>query len=241
MKLDALVLAAHPDDAEISLGGTILNLVEAGRKVGVVDLTRGEMGTRGTAEGRERETDAATKLMGLSIRENLELPDGRVEVTVEARERIGRLLRRHQPEVVFAHHPVDLHPDHAACGRLAREAWYVSGLSRLAELDGGPPARRPRRLFHYMGHVAFDPTLIVNIDAVWERKVEVIRCYVSQLEPTNEDDRGEHFLFGADILGRAETKARFFGEKISCRYGEPLFSESPLPVTDLLAFLGPRS
>ncbi len=234
MKLDVLVLAAHPDDAEISLGGTILRLVDAGRKVGVVDLTRGEMGTRGSPEDRKRETEAATKLLGLALRRNLELPDGRVPVDLETREALARILREHQPDVVFAQHTEDLHPDHVACGRLAREAWYLSGLRRLAELDGGPPAKRPRFLFHYMGHLPFEPTLVVNIDPVWERKVEAIRCYVSQLEPTSPDGRGEHFLFGADVLARAETKARFWGERIGCRYGEPLLHVGPLPATDPL-------
>ncbi len=234
MKLDALVVAAHPDDAEISLGGTILRLVDAGRKVGVVDLTRGEMGTRGSPEDRNRETEAATKLLGLALRRNLELSDGRVRVDVETREALARILREYQPDVVFAQHVEDLHHDHVACGRLAREAWYLSGLRRLAELDGGPPAKRPRFLFHYMGHLPFEPTLVVNIDPVWERKVEGIRCYVSQLEPASPDDRGEHFLFGADVLARAETKARYWGEKIGCRYGEPLLHVGPLPVTNPL-------
>jgi len=236
MKLDALVIAAHPDDAEISLGGTLLRLVDDGRAVGVVDLTRGEMGTRGTAADRDRETNAATRLLGLAARMNLGLPDGRVQVTVEAREALARVLREHRPDVVFAHHFDDLHPDHAACGRLAREAWYLAGLQRLAELDGGPPARRPRRLFHFMGHQPFTPTLVVDIDAVWERKVEVIRCYASQLEPAHEGDEGAHFLFGADVLARAETKARTYGEAIGCRYGEPLFHVGPLPATDPLLY-----
>jgi bacillithiol biosynthesis deacetylase BshB1 len=234
MKLDALVIAAHPDDAEISLGGTILRLVENGRAVGVIDLTRGEMGTRGTAEDRDRETAAATKLLGLAHRGNLGLPDGRVQVTVETREALARVLREHRPDIVLAHHTDDLHPDHSACGRLAREAWYLSGLKRMAELDDGPPARRPPRLFHFMGHRPFEPTLVVDIGALWERKVEVIRCYASQLEPAHEEDDGEHFLFGADVLARAETKARYWGEAIGRTYGEPLLHVGPLPVRDPL-------
>jgi len=236
MKLDALVIAAHPDDAEISLGGTILRMVEDGRAVGVIDLTRGEMGTRGTAEDRDRETAAATKLLGLAHRGNLGLPDGRVQVTLEAREALARVLREHRPDVVLAHHADDLHPDHSACGRLAREAWYLSGLKRLAELDDGPPARRPARLFHFMGHQPFEPTVVVDIDSVWERKVEVIRCYASQLEPAHEEDDGKHFLFGADVLARAETKARYWGAAIGRTYGEPLFHVGPLPVSDPLSF-----
>lgn len=236
MKLDALAIAAHPDDAEISLGGTLLMLAARGLRVGVCDLTRGEMGTRGTAADRERETAAASELLQLALRENLGLPDGRVQVTVEARERLAGLLRRTAPEVVFAHHVEDLHPDHAACGKLAREAWYLAGLQRLANEQGGGPARRPPRLFHFSGHLPFEPSVVVDIDAVWERKVELIRCYASQIEPAGAADRGQHFLFGADVLARAETKARYWGERIGRRYGEPLLHVGPLPIRDPLAF-----
>jgi bacillithiol biosynthesis deacetylase BshB1 len=236
--LDVLVVAAHPDDAEICVGGTLLRMVDAGLRVGIVDVTRGEMGTRGTAEERDAETRAANESMGIALRANLGLPDGRVEVTLEAREALARVLREHGPDVVLAQHVDDLHPDHAATGRLAREAWYLSGLRRLAELDGGPPARRPRRLLHFMGHVPFEPTLVVDIGPVWERKLALIRCYASQLAPAGSGDRGQHFLFGADILSRMETRARFFGERIGVRYGEPLLSSGPLACGDPKAVLG---
>ena len=232
MKLHMLVIAAHPDDAEICVGGTILQMVDAGKAVGIIDVTRGEMGTRGTSGDRAAETKAANASMKLAWRDNLGLPDGRVQVTIDARERLARLMRECAPEIVLAQHVEDLHPDHAAAGRLAREAWYLSGLSRLAELDGGPPASRAKRLLHYMGHVPFEPTLVVDIGAVWERKVELVRCYASQLQPASKSDRGEHFLFGADILGRMETRARFFGERIGKRYGEPLLSNGPLACAD---------
>src|SRR5688572_20897362 len=208
MALDALVIAAHPDDAEICLGGTLLKLADAGKRVGVLDVTRGEMGTRGTRAERDAETAAATKLLGLAWRGNLELPDSRVAVTHEARERLAGILREHAPRLVFAQHTEDLHPDHAASGLLAREAWYLSGLARVAERDGGSPARRARYLFHYMGHVPFEPSLVVDVGAEWARKVEVIRCYASQLVPGHARDAGQHLLFGADILTRAETRAR---------------------------------
>jgi bacillithiol biosynthesis deacetylase BshB1 len=237
VKLDLLVIAAHPDDAEIGVGGTMLMLAARGKKVGIVDLTRGEMGTRGTREDRDRETLAANQVMGLALRENLELSDGRVEPTIEAREQLARILREHEPELVVAQYFDDLHPDHAACGRLAREAWYLAGLKRLAEIDGGPPAKRPRRLLHFPGHVPFEPTLVIDVGAVWAQKVELVRCYQSQLEPAHAKDRGEHFLFGADILARMETKARYFGERIGVRYGEPLLSTGPLAPQDLVLLM----
>jgi bacillithiol biosynthesis deacetylase BshB1 len=236
MALDALVIAAHPDDAEISLGGTMLTLLEAKKRVGVLDLTRGEMGTRGTQAERDAETAAANALLRLAWRGNMELADSRVLVTLENRERLARILREQAPRIVFAQHVEDLHPDHAACGQLAREAWYLSGLARAAERDGGGPARRPRFLFHYMGHVPFEPSLVVDVSPVWERKVELIRCYASQLAPRDARDTGQHLLFGADILSRAETRARYFGERIGTLYGEPLLHRGPLPTRDLAAF-----
>ena len=234
MKLDVLVVAAHPDDAEISVGGTLLRLARAGRKIGVVDLTRGEMGTRGSAADRARETEAANAILGLAVRHNLELPDGRVEATVEARERLAAIVREHQPEVLLAHHTDDLHPDHRAAGEIARAAWYLSGLARLAGPGGDRPVRRPRRLYHFMGHLPFDPTFVVDIGSVWEEKVRLVRCYSTQLAPAGARDRGEHFLFGADILARMETKARTYGERIGVRYGEPLLHLGPLPCLDPL-------
>ena len=236
MKLDVLVLAAHPDDAEISLGGTLLRLIRAGKRVGVVDLTRGELGSRGDRATRDRETAAANAILGLSVRHNLELPDGRVEVSVATRERLALLIREHAPATLLAHYPEDLHPDHAAAGRLARDAWYLSGLRRLAEQDGGPPAVRPRGLYHFLGHVPFEPTFVVDIGPVWEEKVRLVRCYASQLRPETPSDKGEHLLYGADILQRMETKARYYGERIGARFGEPLFHAGPVPFRE--EFLG---
>jgi N-acetylglucosamine malate deacetylase 1 len=234
VKLDMMVVAAHPDDAEISVGGTLLRALRAGRRVGIVDVTRGEMGTRGSLDDRARETEAANALMGLSVRYNLEQPDGRVEASLEAREELAAILREHRPEVVLAHHVVDLHPDHRAVGELARAAWYLAGLARMAEERGATPARRPKRIYSFMGHVPFDPTFVVDIGPVWEAKVELVRCYASQLVPARADDRGQHLLFGADILARMETRARFWGERAGTLYGEPLLHDGPLPCLDPL-------
>ena len=230
MSLDALVIAAHPDDAEISVGGTILRWARAGKRVGVIDLTRGEMGTRGTPEERAREAAAAGEVLGLAVRENLELPDGRIEATLEAREALAARIRAHAPHVVLAHHDEDLHPDHVAAGRLTRQAWYLAGLARLAAPDA--PAHRPPRLLHFPGHVALQPTFVVDIGPVWEAKCEAVRAYASQLEPEGDRDDGSHFLFGADILARMETKARYWGEQAGVRYGEPLQHRGPVPLDD---------
>ena len=232
MKLDILAVAAHPDDAEICVGGLLLLAVAHGKRVGIVDLTRGELGTRGTVEDRARESAAADALLAPALRTNLELPDGRLEASLAARERLADILREHRPDVLLAHHVEDLHPDHAAAGTLARAAWYLAGLARLA--PNRQTAKRPARLYHFMGHVPFAPTLVVDIGPVWEKKQALVRCYASQLAPAGTGDRGQHLLFGTDILQRMETRARFFGERIGVRYGEPLLARGPLPCFDPL-------
>jgi len=232
MKLDILAVAAHPDDAEICVGGLLLAAVARGKQVGIVDLTRGELGTRGSAADRSRETAAADALLRPALRANLGLPDGRVESSLAARERLAQLLREHRPDVLLAHHVEDLHPDHAAAGRIAREAWYLAGLARLA--PAGEQAQRPVRLYHFMGHVPFEPTLVCDIGAVWEQKLALVRCYASQIAPQAPGDTGKHFLFGSDILQRVETRARFYGERIGVQFGEPLLARGPLPCFDPL-------
>jgi len=233
-KLDVLAIAAHPDDAEISVGGMLARLVAAGRAVGVLDITRGELGSRGTRADRDVEAAAATRALGLVWRGNLEQPDGRVIATLEAREELARLMRHLQPELVLAHHELDPHPDHVAAGRLAREAWYLSGLRRLAERDAGPGARRPRRLARFMSHRRFDPTLVIDVSAHWPTKVAAVKAYSSQLRPEDASDDGRHLLYRADILERMETKGRAAGEMIGVAYGEPLLCEEPLSLDDPL-------
>ncbi len=237
--LDVLVIAAHPDDAEISAGGTILRLVDAGARVGVLDITRGEMGTRGSREDRDAETARATELMGLAWRGNLNQPDGRVQVTVDAREALARHLRELRPELVLCHHLDDPHPDHEASARLAKEAWYLSGLKQLAKVTGGPSAKRPTQMLHFMSHTPFEPTFVVDIEAVWDRKREAVMAYATQLAPAESGDDGKHFLYGTDIWERVETKARTYGERIRRRYGEPLLAREPVAFDDpIIRWLG---
>lgn len=239
-QLDVLVISAHPDDAEISAGGTILRLVDAGARVGVLDITRGEMGTRGTREDRQAEADRATEILGLAWRGNLDQPDGRVEVTIEARETLAKHLRELQPDLVLSHHLDDPHPDHEASARLAKDAWYLSGLKHLAKVTGGAAARRPRQLAHFMSHTQFEPTFVVDIEPVWERKREAVMAYATQLAPSDQGDDGKHFLYGVDILERVETRARAYGERIGGRLGEPILCREAVSFADpLVRWLAP--
>ena len=232
MKLDCLVIAAHFDDAEITGGGTFLKLAQAGKKIGVVDITRGELGTRGTAESRALEYSKASELLGLSVRHNLDAGEDRISVTPALREDLADVIREHAPALVLCHHTDDPHPDHAASAQLAREAWCLAGPSKLAEEAGGAPAHRPERIYDFLIDTHFCPTFVVDGEPVWEQNLELIRAYASQLAASDDADNGKHFLYGADILQRMETKARFYGEREGLRFGEPLRHKGPLPAFD---------
>ena len=237
--LDLLIIAAHPDDAEIALGGTILRLTDRGHRVGILDLTRGEMGTRGTVEDRDQETALASQKLGLAVRRNLGLPDGRLVAGISEREAVAAAIRELRPTIVVGHNPDDPHPDHRGAGELARDGWYLAGLKRLAEQAGGPPAQRPPERFIFQSHTGFDPSLVVDISAYFERKVEVIQAYASQLAPSSPKDDGAHVRRGRDILERVTHKARTHGGAIGVEFGEPLLCAGTLSADSrLLALLG---
>ncbi len=232
MKLDVLVIGAHPDDAEFAVGGTLLRWKDEGKRVGVIDLTRGERGSRGDEATRAREAAAASALLGLDLRENFGEADARLEVTVALRERLALFLREHAPDVVLTHHEEDLHPDHMAAARLVREAWYLAGLEKL--IDSPSPARRPRRLYHFPGHLHAEADVVVDVSGVWQRKLELLRCYGSQLDAPRPEAQGAHLLAGGDVLARLETRARYWGQRVGFAFGEPLVHRGPLPSGDLL-------
>lgn len=231
-RLDALVIGAHPDDAEFAVGGTILRWKQAGKRVGILDLTRGERGSRGDVELRAAETARANEVMELDLRINLEQPDARLENRVELRERVASILREHRPEVVLTHHDEDLHPDHVAAASIVREAWFLAGLSKL--FSPGDPVTRPRRLYHFPGHLHVDASVVVDVEPVWKRKLALLRCYESQLEAPEPGEPGAHLLAGGDVLVRLKNRARYWGERVGYVYGEPLIHRGALPAGDLL-------
>jgi bacillithiol biosynthesis deacetylase BshB1 len=225
--LDLLVIAAHPDDAEISVGGTLLAAKARGLSTGVLDLTRGEMGTHGTPALRAEEARAATAVLGLDWRDNLNLPDARLVDEPRAREAIAEVLRAQQPRVLLVHDPADRHPDHVAAAHLARAAAFLAGLVRLADAPGLTPAPfRPTRLFTFFSHEAPTPGFVVDIGAVFEDKLRAVRCFASQLG--QEEKSGTHLGPKRDIVERTTTRARFDGARVGIAFGEALSSERPL-------------
>ena len=233
--LDVLAFGAHPDDVELGAGGMMLRFADAGMTCGVVDLTRGERGSRGTAETRAEEARKASALMGLAVRENLEFPDTELQPTLNVRRAVIEAIRRHRPRIVLAPLPGDLHPDHDAAGRAVREAFYPSGMKNVTA-DGEP--YRSRALFHYFMHDERATDVIVDVSSVWERRLDLARCFGSQLH--REAPEGDDFptqISQPDFLLRIEGRARAWGRRAGVSFGEPLYAPQHLAVTDPRALL----
>ena len=237
---DVLAIGAHPDDVELTMAGLLLRLRDAGRSVAILDLTRGEAGTRGTPEIRAREAAEAARLLGAEERVILDHGDGRLEPDLAVRRAIVDAIRRHRPSLVLAPHREDLHPDHAAAGAAVRAVRYVSG---MAKWHPGPhPPHRPRAFLYSLHHTSdLPPSLVVDVTGVFERKMALVRCFASQLhDPASKEPRTN--IASEEFLPRWEARHRWFGEKIGVRHGEPWFHEGPIPVDDPLGLLreGPR-
>lgn len=230
MKLDLLVVAAHPDDAEISSAGLILKSIAEGKKVGILDLTAGELGTRGSVEIRAHEADAATKILGLHIRENLAFQDARFRNDDLHRSAIIRFLRTYQPDIVVANAPQDRHPDHGRAAEVVREACFYSGLPKFQTFlpDGTlQPAFRPRRLFHYIQDQYIQPTFVVDITPYFEQKIAAIKAYSSQFYNPHSDEPETH-ISTQRFMHFIEARARSMGHFIGVEFGEGYYYPNPL-------------
>ena len=232
---DALVLGAHPDDAEIGCAGTILGLIDAGRRVAIADMTRGEMGTRGSVEQRAVECERATKLLGVQDRRNLGFPDAGLRDSDEAVQTVVGLIRELRPRLFLVPLKRDVHPDHEATARIAKRAFFHAGLKNFhAELGA---AHRPVFMLHYLGNDHQEPSLCLDISSMVERKHEVVTCYSSQVSGS---DKG-HFLRGLDPLERTEARDRYFGAICGFRAAEAFVIDGPLPLVDLSSVLPANS
>ena len=226
--MDVLAFAAHPDDVELCVGGVICSLTSSGHRVGIVDLTRGELGTRGTPEVRAAEADAAATILGVEVRENLELPDGGIENSKEAQVEVVQAIRRHRPRILLLNAPVCRHPDHRNAAVLCRDAAFHAGLSKLEtrERDGATQNPwRPQHILHYMQAVAFEPTFVVDVSPFWEQPMRALLAYESQFHVPSykqESDEPETFVSNPDFLEWVSARARTYGYPIGATYGEPL-------------------
>jgi len=236
MKVDILVITAHPDDAELSCGGTIISAVAQGKKVVALDLTRGELGTRGTAETRAEEATAAAKIMGLSARDNALLPDGFLANTRDQQMAILPFIRKYRPEIVITNAIRDRHPDHGKASELVSDACFLSGLKAIETSDRGQTqsAWRPRAVYHIIQDRRIEPDFIVDISDSFEQKMKAIQAYKTQFYTgeTQKEDEVTPISTPAFMDG-LKSRAREYGRLINVEYGEGFTTERPAGVKDL--------
>ncbi|UZD23499.1 bacillithiol biosynthesis deacetylase BshB1 [Algoriphagus halophytocola] len=233
-KLDILVFAAHPDDAELGCSGTIAAHVAKGHKVGIVDFTQGEMGTRGTPEIRLQEAQKAGEILQLSARENLGFKDIFFKNDQEHQLELIKMIRKYRPEVVLANAVQDRHPDHGKGGSLATDACFMSGLRMIeTELDGkAQEAWRPKFVYHYIQNNYIEPDFVMDITPFWQTKIDSIMAYKSQFyDPSSKEPKS--FISDPDFLPFIESRAREFGHKILCTYAEGFTVERMIGTDDL--------
>jgi N-acetylglucosamine malate deacetylase 1 len=233
-KLDILVIAAHPDDAELGCSGTIAAHVAKGHKVGIVDLTMGEMGTRGTPQTRIQEANEAGKILGLSARENLGFEDVFFKDDKEHQHELIKIIRKYQPEIVLANAISDRHPDHGKGASLASHACFMSGLRKIETSFEGITQEpwRPKFVYHYIQNNYIQPDFIFDISEYWDTKVASIMAFKSQFyDPKNQEPAS--FISSPEFLPFIESRAREFGHRILVKYGEGFTVERLIGVENL--------
>ncbi|MEX2594235.1 MAG: bacillithiol biosynthesis deacetylase BshB1 [Anditalea sp.] len=234
MKLDILAIASHPDDAELSCSGTLAAHVAKGYRVGILDLTQGEMGTRGTPELRLKESAAASKILELSMRENLGFDDVFFNDDKAHHLEVAKIIRKYQPEIILGNAVRDRHPDHGKGASVASKACFISGLRRVETILEGKEqeAWRPKFVYHYIQNDYIQPDFVFDITAVWDKKLASIKAFKSQFhDPENKEP--ESFISNPDFMDFIEARAKEFGHKIMVRYGEGFTVERMLGVNDL--------
>jgi N-acetylglucosamine malate deacetylase 1 len=226
MKLKVLVFAAHPDDAELSIGGTIAKLISANNKVGIVDLTYGEMSSRGNPDLRLQETNLASKILEISVRENLGITDGNIEINQENLEKVVSVIRNYKPAIIFAPYFNDRHPDHIQTSKLIKDAMFVTGLIKFKTNYKGKiqTAYRPKKLFYYMQTYSFQPSFVVDISDFFEQKMKAVKAYKSQFYDLNSKEP-ETFISRPEFIDFLEARSRYFGFEIGKKFGEPFYCE----------------
>jgi bacillithiol biosynthesis deacetylase BshB1 len=238
MKLDILAFGAHPDDIELSCGGTIISHVDMGYKVGAIDLTLGEMGTRGTVATRKEEAENAAKIMGLSVRENLEMEDGWFEVNQENQLAVIRKIRKYQPEIVLANATFDRHPDHGRGAKLVEEAIFKAGLVKIETIEDGVSQLpwRPKKLLHYIQSVSLTPDIYIDISSALERKMEAVKAYRTQFY-IEGDDGPQTYISSQNFMDMLTSRVREYGQRINVDYAEGFCLPQPSGVKDLFQLL----
>jgi bacillithiol biosynthesis deacetylase BshB1 len=235
MKLDVLAFGAHPDDVELGAGGILAVHGAAGKKVGIIDLTRGELGTRGTPEIRNEESKEAARILGCVIRENLAFPDGIIPTNHEAQIKVAEVLRKYQPEVVLMNAPTDRHPDHGRASQLVEEACFLSGLHKLlvAEEFKDFQPWRPKQMYKYLQFYNLEPNLIVDISSGFQVKMASVLAHKSQFYDSQSTEP-DTVIASKDFLDSVAARAMDWGRVIGVKYAEPLISVRHVGVENLM-------
>jgi N-acetylglucosamine malate deacetylase 1 len=226
MNLDVLVFAAHPDDAELSMGGTIVRFTSNSLKVGVADLTKAELSTRGDVKTRAKEAEEASKILKLKMRVNLGIKDGNVTISPESLKKVVSLIRKFKPSIVFAPYFNDRHPDHIDVSNLIKRAVFSSGLEKFKTSSSGrsQQAYRPKKIFYYMQTYLFEPSFIVDVSDYFETKMKSCKAFNSQFHnPSLKKE--DTFISKPEFLDYVEARAKFYGFQIRKKYGEPFYCE----------------
>ncbi len=234
-EIDILAIFAHPDDVELTVGGTLLKMKSLGYRTGALDVTRGEMGTRGTVEGRAEEAEAAAEILKLDVRENLGLPDGHVFASDDERTKLVRVLRRLKPKILLTHQIDDPHPDHHHIAQLVRESARLASMQKY-DGDFGQERTNAPIVAHNIFSRRIAPSFIVDISDFLEEKTEAIRAHASQFYNPNSNEP-ETRLTGVNFIAELENRSRYFGSLIGVAAGEPFFVREALNVEDPIALL----
>ena len=234
-KVDILCITAHPDDVDIGMGGTVARHIAQGRSVGLVELTAGELGTRGSAEIRRKEAEAAAQVLGVSFRYQLGLRDGLFRADEESLLKVVVALRRHRPKVVFTYAVLDRHPDHGGGSELVSEACFLSGLRRIVTKheDKEQQAWRPVTVLHCVQDRWIEPDLVIDVSAHWEKKMEALKCFASQFHDPKSTEPVS-LISVPEFLPTLEGRALDMGRLIGATYGEGFTVERPPGVGDVL-------
>ena len=229
MKLDILVFGAHPDDVELGCAGTILNQIKNGLKVGIIDLTRGELGTRGTSETRTEETKNATKILGVTIRENMGFKDGFFQNDESHKLELIKKIRQYRPDIVITNAPLDRHPDHRRSSDLTIDSCFLSGLEKI---ETGQEIWRTKHIYHYIQFNTILPDFVVDITDEMEQKIESILCYKTQFY-NPESEETETIISSKDFLESVKYRAKDLGRQSDCKYAEGFITNQTLKVESL--------
>jgi N-acetylglucosamine malate deacetylase 1 len=241
MKLDILAIGVHPDDVELGCSGTLINEINRGKKIGIVDLTQGELSTRGTVETRYQESANAAMIIGASVRENLKMRDGFFRNDEAHQIQLIETIRKYQPEIVIGNILNDRHPDHGRAGHLINDACFLSGLVKIETKDktGSKQEKwRPKYYLQYMQDWYHEPDLLIDISDVFEQRMKAIEAYTTQFHTSSGDKSGpQTYISTPDFLDSIISRARMLGKRIGVKYAEGFITEKKIGIRSLDALL----